>query len=148
MRLAGILALGCAVAVAGCQKPPAQLDVTDAVVRLAPTREGTSVAYFTVHGGPTDDRLLDVISPVVIRTELHESMMSGNMSSMKPLTGGVAIPAGSVVEFKEGGKHLMMHYVNPGIVPGKFVPLHFTFASGNKLEINASVVAAGTPVKK
>ena len=147
MRAFPTLAAATALTLAGCQKPPAQLNVTDAVVRLAATREAPSVAYFTIHGGETDDRLLDVISPVVIRTEMHESMTDKGMASMKPLEGGIAIPARGTVAFKEGGRHLMLSYVNPGIKPGKFVPLKFTFASGAKFEVQAGVVAAGSAGK-
>lgn len=148
MRLASSLTLSVALGLASCApKPPAQLNVTDAVVRLAATREAPSVAYFTIHGGPADDRLLDVISPVVIKTEMHESMMSGgpgSMVSMKPIEGGIPVPANSVVAFKEGGRHLMLSYVNPGIKPGKTVPFIFTFTSGTRLDVDAKVVAAGT----
>ena len=147
MRLAPIT-LGVALALSACApKAPAELNVTDAVVRLAATREAPSVAYFTIHGGATDDRLLDVISPVVIRTTLHESMMTGNMASMKSIDSGVPIPAGGTVAFKEGGRHVMLSYVNPGIKPGMTMPFIFTFASGTKLNVDASVVAAGAAGK-
>ena len=148
MRLLAPVTLSIVFAMSACApKAPAQLTVTDAVVRLAATREAPSVAYFTIHGGPTDDTLLDIISPVVIKTEIHESTMNGNMASMIPIQSGVPIPANSTVVFKEGGKHVMLSYVNPGITPGKTLPFIFTFTSGTKLDVDARVVAAGAAGK-
>ena len=123
--------------------PDPVLRVVDARVRLAATPKNPAVGYFTVVGGPKADRLLDVSSPVVIRTEIHESMTSGNMMSMKPIEGGIEIPAGGVVEFKPGGKHAMMFNVNPGILPPRTLPMNFTFASGERITVDAKVLRAG-----
>ncbi len=137
------LALLALTLLAACQQKPATLAVEDARVRLSANREAPSVGYFTLKGGESDERLMAVFSPAVIRTEMHESMTSGTMTSMKPLAGGVAVPARSTVEFKEGGKHLMLTYVNPGITPKRTLPMVFTFASGTKLEVDAVVTGPG-----
>ena len=123
--------------------PDPVLRVVDARVRLAATPKNPAAGYFTVVGGPKADRLLDVSSPVVIRTELHESMKMGAMMSMKPIEGGIEIPAGGVVEFKPGGKHAMMFNVNPGIVPPRTLPMIFVFASGERITADAKVLLAG-----
>lgn len=131
-----------AIALTGCGQPE-QLRVDNAWVRLAAVPKAPAVAYFTVHGGPTDDRLLIVSSPVVIRIAMHESMTSGGMASMTPIDGGVAVPAHSKVEFMPGGKHAMLFNVNPGILPPKKLPLIFTFASGERIQVDAVVARAG-----
>ena len=136
------LALFAALTVAGCAPDPV-LRVDDAYVRLAATPKNPAAAYFMVVGGPSADRLMDVSSPVVIRTEMHESMTSGGMMSMKPIEGGVEIPAGGAVEFRPGGKHVMMFNVNPGIVPPRTLPMIFTFASGERITVDAEVKRAG-----
>ena len=136
------LALFAALTVAGCAPDPV-LRVDDAYVRLAAAPKNPAAAYFMVVGGPSADRLMDVSSPVVIRTEMHESMTSGGMMSMKPIEGGVEIPAGGAVEFKPGGKHVMMFNVNPGIVPPRTLPMIFTFASGERITVDAEVKRAG-----
>ena len=123
--------------------PDPVLRVVDARVRLAATPKNPAAGYFTVVGGPKADRLLDVSSPVVIRTELHESMKMGAMMSMKPIEGGIEIPTGGVVEFKPGGKHAMMFNVNPGIVPPRTLPMIFVFASGERITADAKVLLAG-----
>ena len=137
-----LLALAAILALAGCKRTPV-LAVDGAWVRLNAVERGPAAAYFTVHGGPSDDKLLNVTSSVVIRIELHDSMMSGTMSSMKPITGGIAVPAGSTIEFKPGGRHAMLYFVNPGIKPPRTLPLMFTFASGNQIMVDARVALAG-----
>ena len=90
---------------------------------------------------------MKVSSPMVIRTEMHESMasggMAGGMTSMKPIVGGVEVPAGRTVEFKPGGRHLMLNYVNLGIVPPRTLQLNFSFASGERIMVDAKVLRAG-----
>ena len=136
------LAFLAALVLAGCGPDPV-LRVDGAWVRLAATPKARAAAYFTVHGGSKADRLLDVSSPVVIRTELHESMVAGNMSSMKPIEGGIDVPAKGTVTFKPGGKHAMMFNVNPGIVPPRSLPMIFVFASGERIQVDAKVLLAG-----
>ena len=139
MRSLTVLA---ALVLASCAPDPV-LRVDGAWVRLAATPKRPAASYFNVFGGPKADRLLSVSSPVVIRTELHESMNQGGMMSMKPITGGIDIPAGGAVEFKPGGKHAMMFNVNPGIVPPRTLPMIFVFASGERIAVDAKVVRAG-----
>jgi periplasmic copper chaperone A len=136
------LTLLVALTLAGCAPDPV-LRVDDAYVRLAATPKNPAAAYFMVVGGSKADRLMDVSSPVVIRTEMHESMSSGGMMSMKPIEGGVEIPAGGAVEFKPGGKHVMMFNVNPGILPPRTLPMIFVFASGERISVDAKVMRAG-----
>lgn len=130
------------LALAGCGKSE-ELTIERALVRLSANPRAPSAAYFTVKGGPVDERLIDVSSPVVIRAEMHESMKDGAMATMKPITGGVAVPAHSTVQFEEGGRHVMLFSVNSGITPGKTMALVFTFASGNKFQIQAKVRRPG-----
>ena len=142
MRALPVLAAVTILMLTSCAPDPV-LRVNEAYVRLAATPKSPAAGYFTIIGGPKADRLLDVSSPVVIRTEIHESMMSGAMMSMKPIDGGVEVPAGGVVEFKPGGKHVMMFNVNPGILPPRTLPMNFTFASGERITVDAKVLRAG-----
>ncbi len=136
------LVAGAALSVSACNKP-AELTVSNTVIRLAANPAAPSVAYFTVKGGPTADRLLMVTSPLVIRAELHESMKLGAMTDMKPLNDGVAIPANGTVKFTEGGKHVMLFNLNSSIKPGDTVQMNFTFASGTTMQAFAPVKSAG-----
>jgi hypothetical protein len=140
--ITGGLAIASALMLSACEKPK-ELSIANPVIRLAANPNAPAVAYFDIKGGPTDDRLLMVTSPLVIRVELHESMMSGNMASMKPIEGGIAIPANTDVPFKQGGKHAMLFNINPSVKPGNTVQMNFTFTSGLTMQAYAPVRAAG-----
>lgn len=142
MRALAVLAALSAVALTGCAPDPV-LNVRDAWVRLPATPGNPGAAYFYVSGGPKTERLMTVSSPVVIRSEMHESMAKGGMMTMKPIEGGVEVPAGGFVEFKPGGKHVMMFNINPGIQPPRTVQMIFTFASGARITSDAQVKLAG-----
>ena len=144
MRNFGLAAITLSVALGACATKPTEPTVTGAVVRMAANPKAPSVGYFTLKGGPSDDRLLTVTSPVVIRVELHESMATGGMASMKPIDGGVALPANTDVKFEQGGKHIMLYYINPGLKVGQTIRLDFVFASGLQLQAYAPLRAAGT----
>jgi copper(I)-binding protein len=141
MRIVAIL--GALLALAGCEGPR-EIHVSNAWVRLAAVPRGPAAAYFTLHGGPADATLISVSSDVSIRAEMHESMQSGSMASMKPID-QIALPAGAEITFAPGGKHVMLFDVNPGIKPGTPVPLLFTFADGQRVTYKATAVGAGDP---
>ena len=120
---------------AGCQQ--AELAVTDASVQLPVVSGRPGAAYFTVKGGAQATSLVAVSSPVAIRAEMHEMKQDGGMMTMAPLR-DVAIPAGATVEFKSGGKHVMLFDVSPSVRSGDQVPLRLSFADGKTIEVKAS----------
>ena len=144
MRALALMTIATSVALAGCAGKPTEPMVSDMVVRMAANPKAPSAGYFTVKGGPKDDTLLSVTSPVVIRIEMHESMTGGGMAGMKPLDGGVEVPANATLEFKEGGKHMMLYDINPGMKTGQTIRLDFVFASGLQLQAYAPLRAPGS----
>lgn len=137
-----------ATLLAGCGMAP-ELSVDDAWVRLGAVKGRPAAAYFTVHGGPADSTIIRVTSDVSIRSEMHESMKAGSgMMTMTPLA-SVGVPANTDVEFKPGGRHVMLFDMNPGIVPGgRPVLLTLSFADGTRVSRKANVFAAGDPAPK
>ena len=146
MRAIGSAVILMTCMLGACSNQPGELKVVNMVVRLNANPKAPSVAYFTIKGGAKDDRLMSVISPVVIRTELHESTTAGGMMSMKPLDGGVAVPAEGSVKFEPGGKHVMLFNLNPVVKPRNTIAMIFTFASGAQLQAQVPVRAAGDPL--
>jgi periplasmic copper chaperone A len=131
-----------ALLLAGCSKKSIE-DVREVVVTLPAVPGNPGAAYFTLQGGETDNRLMDVSSPQVVKIELHDNVMANGMMKMTPMDAGVAVPAGGKVVFKSGGKHAMLFDINPKISPGTKMKLVFTYASGRKIEVDADVTAAG-----
>jgi periplasmic copper chaperone A len=131
-----------ALALSGCEQKRTDILIKDAWIRLGATPANPAAGYFTIEGGPVAEKLTLVFSPVVIRTEMHESMAKGGKMSMTPIQ-SIDVPANGTVEFKPGGKHLMLFNVNPGIVPPRTLTLDFSFASGRRYTVEAKVFRQG-----
>ncbi len=127
------------VALSACQKPT-EVTVGNAWIRLAAVPANPSAGYFTLNGGAKDAMLTSVSTPAATRSEMHESMKSGGMMSMAPVT-SVRLPAGGQVAFAPGGKHVMLYGLKAQA--GGSVPLTFTFADGKTLTAEAKVIGAG-----
>lgn len=131
-----ILLLGVAL-VSGrlAHSAPAQLTVSDAVVRLAVVPGRPAAGYFTLNGGAQPDRLLGVASSLA-RVEMHETIMANGrmrMTAMKMLDVG----AGKRIAFAPGGKHLMIYGLPASVTPGDDVRLVFTFEKAGAVAVTA-----------
>ncbi|MBX9730488.1 MAG: copper chaperone PCu(A)C [Sphingomonas sp.] len=145
MRLTISLAAA-AIALSACSQP-AELFVDQGYVRLPAVKGNPGVAYFTLHGGDADTKLLSVTAPTVIKTELHESMMNGSMASMTPIA-DLPVPAKAKLTFAPGGKHVMLFNINGSVKPGGTMKLIFTFSNNLRIEYDAPVIAAGDAAPK
>lgn len=143
MRAFLVPVIACAF-LAACEQKPETMIVQDATVRLPAVAGRPGAAYFTLNGGPTDDRLISVSTPMAVRTELHDMTMTGGVMRMTPIEGGIPLPAGGKIVFESGGKHVMLYDVSPKARAGGMIPIQFRFASGALLDAEAKVVAAGS----
>jgi copper(I)-binding protein len=132
------------VMLSACQQAaPKSASIEHAWVRLPAVEGRPGAAYFTLHGGPVDDRLMSVSSPQAIKSEMHDMSMAGGIMKMAPINGGLAVPAKGKVTFESSGKHVMLFDVSPKVVSGGKMALTFAMASGQTLEADADVVTAG-----
>ena len=144
-RLPVAFLLGLTLILAACGQAKV-LYVDQAWVRLSANDTTPSAGYFTVHGGEEDVQLLSVISPAVLRVQMHESVEKDGMMSMESVK-TVDIPAGTDVVFGPGGKHLMIWGINPGVKKLGKLPLTFIFSNGDRIIYDAVIrsPAAGAP---
>ena len=136
-RFPAAFLLGLSLFLAACGQAKL-LYVDQAWVRVSANDESPSAGYFTVHGGEEDVRLLSVISPAVLRVEMHESVEKDGMMSMEPVK-AVDIPARTDVTFGPGGKHLMIWGINPGAKAQGKLPLTFIFSNGDRIIYDAVI---------
>lgn len=120
--------------------PTPQLRVHDAILTLSPVDSNPSSLHFKVLGGPKDVYLLSVSSPSAIRSEMHDVGVDPKTGAvtMKRLD-RVLIPADGRVEFKKGGKHVMMWGVN--LVPRRLgvMEIELLFNNGDRILVKAVV---------
>jgi periplasmic copper chaperone A len=125
---------------ASCSPAP-QLYIEDVVLKLSPVDSNPSALYFTVKGGPKDVYLEEVVSESVIRSEMHNSGTDPKtgMMTMEPVE-RVLIPAKGKVEFKQGGKHVMMWGVNMVARRLGEIKTEYVFSNGDRLQATGVVV--------
>lgn len=133
-----------ALALGSCGQEPV-LYVDQGWVRLPAVPENPGAAYFTVHGGPVGERLTRVSTDVAIKSEIHDVVKEKDGMTSMVRVDAVAIPAKGKVEFKPGGKHVMLFDLRRNLKPGDTIRLDFTFTSGEQLYIDVPLIAAGAP---
>lgn len=90
-----------------------------------------------------DLQLKAVSTPVAGVAQVHEMHMEGNIMKMQALEDGLPLPAGTPVELKPGGLHLMLLDLKETLKADSRVPLTLVFvdAKGRELrrELNLPV---------
>ncbi|CAN2534110.1 hypothetical+protein [Methylocapsa aurea] len=88
---------------------PAAIEVERAWCATPPKGVTTGACYLALRNdGKTEDRLLGVEADAAQRVEMHVTKVADGIGRMRPLAEGVALPAESVVDFREKGYHLML----------------------------------------
>lgn len=106
------------------------------------TMPGATVgaAYMRIKNiGATPIRLLSAATPAAGKVEVHEMSMDGDVMRMRPVEGGVVIPAGGEVAFKAGGLHFMLTDLKAPLVEEDLQPLTLTFEGGITVELELYV---------
>ena len=131
------------LALAGCGKSdPAPADANPAVIRLPVVTGRPGSGYFDLRIQGDHGALVSVTSPDAGRIEMHETMMSGTMASMRPIA-RIPVRDGEVLRFVPGGRHLMVYDLRRGIAAGDTVRLVFHFERGGTQEMGAVLRPVG-----
>jgi len=99
--------------------------------------------YLTVtNGGAAADRLIGVESPAAGKVEIHTMSVVNDVMAMRPVEGGLEIPAGGTVELKPGGFHVMFMQVARPFAEGATVPVTLVFEKAGRVDVPFPVRAA------
>lgn len=110
------------------------------------TPPGAKVAggYFTVtNTGSSPDRLLSISSEISAKAELHEMGMSDGVMTMRPVTGGLEIPAGGKVALASGDYHLMFVGLKRQPKQRETFPATLTFEKAGTVTVDFAVEGIG-----
>ncbi|WP_374526134.1 copper chaperone PCu(A)C [Sphingopyxis sp.] len=122
-----------------------QLNVVSGYIQMGASPDSPAAGYFTVTGGPRDVQLMAVTADLAQRVEMHESVKENGVVTMKPLA-SAPVPAKGKLEFKPGGKHLMIWNINPAAVRAGKLPMAFVFTNNNNERILFDLVIKPAPV--
>ena len=137
-------AIAALLALSGCNDTHIAATPAAPVVRLSAVASRPASGYFSLPIDGDRGALLSVTSQQARRIEMHETMNSANMTSMRALD-RIPVSNGDELNFSPGGRHLMLYDLDPGIRPGSHIILTFNFERGPARTLDALVEAAGGP---
>lgn len=94
----------------------------------------------------SDITLTGASTTVSKKAELHTHIMSDNgVMKMRPVEGGVQVPANQSVELKPGGLHIMLMGLTAPLSEGEVFDITLTFSDGSSgtVAVEVTGVAAG-----
>ncbi|MBB1060059.1 copper chaperone PCu(A)C [Marilutibacter spongiae] len=153
-----------AMLLAACAAPQAPTGEADAAADArpapAPTEQGITVSaawsramppgarvgggFMTIRNdGDQDDRLVALRSSAAGSVDVHEMREADGMMQMRPVVGGLVIPAGGEVVLKPGGYHLMfMQPVQP-FAEGDAIDVTLVFEHAGERQVAFKVLGLG-----
>lgn len=99
-----------------------------------------SAAYMVIRNtGSAADKLVKAASNVAQTVELHTVEMKDGVMQMRPVEGGIDIPANGEVQLKPGGFHVMLIGLKQDLKAGEKVALTLEFEKAGALDVQADV---------
>lgn len=118
------------------------IEISDAWARAMLPGQPTGGGYLTiVNSGGEADRLVGASSSSAAKVEIHNMEVVNDVMTMRPVEGGLEVPAGATVALEPGGLHLMFMKVSEPFRDGGVVPLSLEFEKAGKVDV-------GLPVRK
>jgi len=98
-------------------------------------------AYMAIsNSSDDDDVLVSVSSSVAENVELHTMEITGGVMRMRPIEGGIKLPAHDTVLLEPGGKHIMLIGLKGPLAPGSRFDLTLTFEKAGEHSIEGMVL--------
>jgi periplasmic copper chaperone A len=112
--------------------------------RATPAGAKVAGGYFTItNNGSAPDRLVSISSDVSEKAELHEMGVKDGVMTMRPVAGGLEIPAGGKVALAPGGYHLMFIGLKRQPKQGEKFSATLTFEKAGTVSVDFVVEGMG-----
>ena len=118
------------------------IKIENAYTRATVPGQQVAGGFMKIENKGSADQLVSASSPVAGEVQLHEMAMEGNVMKMRQVK-DIAVPAGSAVELKPGGLHLMFMSIKSPLTAGESVPVKLKFAKAGEVEVKMPVNAMG-----
>lgn len=140
LALSAAIALGLGGTAFAADVAVGDLVIADPHARATPPNAPVSAGYMVIRNtGQQADRLVAGSADFAGKVEVHEMAMDGGVMKMRPVTGGLEIPAGGEVELKPGGYHLMFMQLGEKLEEGATVKGRLVFEKAGEVEIEFPV---------
>ncbi|BCM21751.1 copper chaperone PCu(A)C [Mesorhizobium sp. J8] len=139
-----LLLLACVPAALAHEFKVGDLEIVHPWSRATPPGAKVAGGYFTVvNKGSAADRLLSISSDISDKAELHEMGVKDGVMTMRPVSGGLEIPAGGKVALKPGAYHLMFVGLKRQPKQGEKFPATLTFEKAGSVKVEFAVEGMG-----
>lgn len=144
LGIASALALTIAAPAVGAEYRVGDLVIENPTARATPPNAPVSGGYMTIRNeGDAPDRLVGGSAGFAGKTEIHEMTMENDVMKMRPVEGGLEIPAGRSVDLKPGGFHVMFMQLSEQLKEGETRKATLTFEKAGDAELDFEVMAPG-----
>ena len=130
-------------ALAAVASPP--VDVQGAWARASVPGQKSTGAFMTLTARE-GTQLVGVETTVAGVAEVQEMKIESDIMRMRPVQGGLDLPAGQAVELKPGGYHVMLMDLKAPMAKGSTIPLTLVFKNPkgvqSKVELQVPVATA------
>jgi len=123
-----------AIAIGSAWARPTAADETE-----TPVTDVSAVYLQLFSTAENDDALVEVETSAAGIAEIHESVMDGDVMRMRPLEGGLPLPAGGEATLEPGGYHIMLMDLQTPLFDGNALSMTLIFASGAEITIGVPV---------
>ncbi|HSO46634.1 MAG TPA: copper chaperone PCu(A)C [Rhizobiaceae bacterium] len=128
-------------AAGGAEVKAGDLTIATPVIKATPPNAPVSGGYMNIsNSGSAGDRLVTGSADFAGKVEIHEMAMEGDVMKMRPVEGGLEIPAGGSVELKPGGFHVMFIGLKEQMKPGEKRKATLVFEKAGEVEIEFDVM--------
>lgn len=117
-----------------------EVTITDTWIRATDgTSDPTMTAAFGALTNHTDQQrtIVSATNSASDHTELHEMAMDNGAMVMRPIAGGITIPADGTATLEPGGLHVMVMDLTAPIKPGEEVNVVLTLDDGSTVPFTA-----------
>lgn len=138
--VAALACLALAVPATAQQVRKGDLSISRPWTRQTAPGQSVGGGFMTIaNDGKTADRLIGATSPAARTVEIHSMTMDGGIMRMRPVSGGLPIPAGGSLPLKPGGFHIMLIGLKAPLALGKTVPLTLRFQKAGTVIVQLKI---------
>lgn len=143
LALAAVFGLACTSAWADGARA-GSLEIREPWARATVPGQANGAGYMEVdNAGAVPDRLEAVRSDAAEKVEVHTMIVENGTAQMRPVEGGLEVPAGGKVTLAPGGYHLMFVKLKAPLAAGGSVPVVLTFEKAGEVAVTLPVRPLG-----
>jgi periplasmic copper chaperone A len=141
LHFAGLVLAAAALGAHAQEFKHGRLTISQPHARATAPGQTAGGGYLKLHNNGPADRLVAASAAVSNTVELHSMTMEGDVMRMRQLD-AIELPAGTTVELKPGGLHLMLMGLKAPLKPGDSFAMKLKFEKAGEVAVQAKVRTA------